>query len=203
AWLLDEERFMQWAHWLDNAKFRASYGITGNDQIGDYQYVDTWSTGYYTYEGITGMNPLSLYNPNYVWERNRKAEVGFEASLFQDRVRLQVAYYRNVSDNQLVQYTLPDQTGFANILRNHQAEILNAGWEMSFGYQTAVSGPVHWQTTVNVTLPKNKLLDFPSLETSSYRNRYIIGEAITTKRGYQYLGVNPETGLYDYVDVDG
>ena len=202
AWLLNEEPFMQWANWLDYAKIRASYGITGNDQIGDYKYIDGWSVGFQSYEGIPVMNPLSPYNPAYVWERNKKAEIGFESRFLKERVQIQVAFYRNVSDNQLVQYNLPIQTGFFSVLKNHQAVILNSGWEFLASYQSNNSASVKWYSSINFTLPKNKLLEFPDLETSSYRNRYIVGEATSTKRGYRYLGVNPQTGLYDFEDVD-
>lgn len=203
AWLLDAEPFMQWARWLDLAKLRASYGITGNDQIGDYRYIDTWATGYQTYEGNAVLNPVSLYNRNYVWERNRKFEIGFESGMFGNKIQVQAGYFRNVSDNQLVQYTLPVQTGFNNVLRNHQATILNAGWELLVGYSTNGKSALRWHTSINTTLPVNRLLAFPDLATSSYRNRFVLGEAVTTRLGYRYLGVDPQTGLYDYVDADG
>lgn len=203
AWLIDAEPFMNWATWLDQAKLRASYGITGNDQIGDYMYVDTWSVGRHQYEGTTVLNPVSLYNPNYVWERNRKSEIGMEIRMFDNRFHVGVGYFHNLSDNQLIQYTLANQTGFTDILRNQQATILNAGWEFQLAMETRNKSPWHWHTSINVTLPRNKLLDFPGLETSSYRTRYVIGEPLTTRLGYRYLGVNEETGLYDYVDVDG
>lgn len=203
AWLLDAEPFMKWAGWLDMAKLRASYGITGNDQIGDYRYLDTWTPGTYRYEGNAMLNPVALYNPDYVWERNRKFEAALETRLFANRLMVEAAYFRNISDNQLVQYTLPIQTGFPNILRNHEATILNAGWELVVGFETSAARRFQWRTAINATLPHNELLAFRDLETSSYRTRYIIGEALSTQLGYQYLGVNPETGVYDFTDVDG
>lgn len=202
AWLLDAEPFMQWATWLDLAKLRASYGITGNDQIGDYRYLDTWTTGTQQYEGSAVLNPVALYNPDYVWERNRKFETALETRVLDNRLTIEAAYFRNISSNQLVQYALPIQTGFSNILRNHQATILNTGWEFQLAYETRGTGPLQWHTAINATLPRNKLLAFQNLETSSYRTRYIVGEAITTELGYQYLGVNPESGVYDFTDVD-
>ncbi|MDX3916337.1 MAG: SusC/RagA family TonB-linked outer membrane protein [Pseudosphingobacterium sp.] len=205
AWLLSEERFLKnQLPFLSFAKIRASYGITGNDQIGDYRYLDTWTpaTGG-NYQGIATLNPTALFNPSYAWEKNKKLEVALELGLLDDRILLSSTFYRNISSNQLVNYTLPTQTGFSSVLANLNAKILNRGWEGQLETKNIQRNHFSWNTLFNITLPANRLLEFPGLEQSSYRNVYEIGQPLSVSKMYHYLGVNSQTGLYEVRDVNG
>jgi TonB-linked SusC/RagA family outer membrane protein len=203
AWIFSQEDLVQKTlPFLSFGKFRSSYGLTGNDQIGNYKYLDAWTPGNTTYQGNSILNPVSLYNPNYSWEKNKKFEVGVDVGIFKDKVLFSAAYFDNRSNNQLINYTLPTQTGFTSVLQNRNALIQNTGLEFQVSSLNFKTNNLSWTTTANLTIPHNKLLDFPGLSGSSYANTYVIGQSLSTRKVYQYLGVDPTNGIYKFTDVD-
>ncbi len=204
AWIFSNENiFTKRIKFVSFGKVRASYGITGNDQIGDYKYLDTWTAVSNTYQGIPVTNPSALFNPDFSWERNKKIEAAIELGFLSNRILLSAVYYRNRSNNQLINYTLPIQTGFVSVLKNLDALLQNQGMEFQLSTRNISSKNLTWTTSVNFTANRNRLLAFPGLSTSSYSNTYIIGKSITTRKLYRYLGVATATGLYQFEDVDG
>jgi TonB-linked SusC/RagA family outer membrane protein len=183
-------------------KLRASYGISGNDQIGDYKYLDTWAAATTTYQGTSVINPTALYNPELAWERNKKLEMGAELGFWNDRIMLSASLFRNISNNQLVAYTLPIQTGFNSVNRNLNASLENKGLELLLSTKIVSTGGWNWTSSFNISFIRNKLLDFPGLSTSSYSTTYIIGQPISSRRVYRYIGVNSSTGVYEIEDYD-
>jgi TonB-linked SusC/RagA family outer membrane protein len=203
AWLLHKEKFLAHFPTLSFGKIRGSYGITGNDQIGDYQFLDTYTSSGYEYQGIKGLQPVRLFNPDFGWETNRKLEVAIEAGFFDDRLFMTGAWYRNRSSNQLVGTPLAATTGFTSMQTNLDATVENSGVEMTLRTVNVKTPNFNWSTSINVTLPKNKLVSFPGLAESGYKNTYVIGEPVTIVKLFQYEGVNPETGIYEFKDVNG
>jgi len=195
--------FQNSIRFISFGKIRGSYGVTGNDQIGDYKYLDTWTASSNTYQGVPVTNPSSLFNPDFSWERNKKLEFALELGFFKDRVLFSGSYYRNRSGNQLINYTLPIQTGFNSVLKNLDALLQNKGTELQVTTKNFVSKSFSWTTSINFTSNRNKLLAFPGLSTSSYSNTYFTGKSVSTRKLYKYLGVDPNTGLYKFEDVDG
>lgn len=204
AWIFSTEKWLnEQVPFLSYGKLRGSYGVTGNDQIGDYQYLDSWqSISGNTYQGITALFPSFLYNPIYAWEKNKKLEAALELGFLQNRLLLNLDYFRNRSGNQLVKYKLPYTTGFASMLMNFPALVQNTGWEISLMADVLKSTNLKWTANFNLTLPKNTLLEFPDIETSSYRSQYVIGQPLNVIYNYRSQGVNPQTGLYTFVDVN-
>jgi len=188
--------------WLPYGKIRGSYGITGNDQIGDYQYLRTYTLTDQPYDGNIGMQPSRLYNPNFQWEENRKSEVALEIGMLKNRISLSVAYYNNRSSNQLINYALPTTTGFSSILANLDAEVENRGWEFDLKTLQLQTENFKWSSSLNFSLARNELLAFPNLETSTYANRYVIGEPLSIVKLYKLKGVNPESGLFEFEDYN-
>lgn len=202
AWIFSEELKSNSAfNWLNFGKIRSSYGITGNDQIGDYQYLDDYGAVRYPYQGATGYIPSRLYNPDYTWERNKKLEVAVELGFMDNIVQLTANWFRNRSNDQLVNYKLPDQTGFSSILRNFDALVQNTGWEWMLSSNPIKKNNFSWNTSLNLTLSRNKLLEFPGLEASSYANTLVIGQPLSIVKYLQWLGVDPETGLHTFEDT--
>ncbi|HKG08335.1 MAG TPA: hypothetical protein VKB19_17850, partial [Pedobacter sp.] len=176
--------------------------LTGNDQIGDYAYLDTYRSAY-QYQGIGTLGPDRLYNPKYGWEVNKKLEGAVELGFLNDRILLTTAWYRNSSSNQLINYQLAGTTGYASVLQNSPATVQNTGLEMELTTTNISRRALTWSTSVNFTVPKNKLLSFPNIESSSYANTYIVGKPLNITKVYRYLGVNSSTGLYEVEDVNG
>lgn len=112
AWLFANEAFLEGNPVISFGKLRASYGTTGNDQIGDYQFLDTYASSGNNYQGVTGLQPNRLYNPAFGWETNKKLEMALELGFLKDRLFLTAAYYRNRSSDQLVGIPMPATTGF-------------------------------------------------------------------------------------------
>lgn len=202
AWVFTNEPFFD-SNWLNYGKFRASYGITGNDQLSDYQFFNTYSSYPYSYMGISTLRPTRLHSPDFGWEAVKKLEAALDLNFFDDRFQLSTALYRNRTDNQLVGYNLPAQTGFASIQANLPAVIENKGLELEINSKNISNTKIQWSTSFNISLPRNKLVSFPDFETSVYRNTYTIGRSLSTRKLWHFNGVDPETGIVQYTDVDG
>ncbi|WP_162558719.1 SusC/RagA family TonB-linked outer membrane protein [Robertkochia solimangrovi] len=202
AWLFGEEDWFADSS-LSYGKFRASYGTSGNDRINDYGYIDSWTTNYYDYNGATGVYPSRLYNENYGWEINKKLELALELGFWEDRLGINVAWYNNRSSNMLVGQPLPLTTGFSSIQNNLDALVQNTGLELELRAVPVKSNSFNWEASAMLSIPKNKLVSFPNLESSVYANTYIIGEPLNTRYLYNYQGVDAQTGLYQFEDVNG
>lgn len=203
AWLFYEERFIKkLLPFLSYGKIRASYGLTGNDQIGNYKFLDTWSVNYKHYQDGTALYPSGLFNPLYGWETNRKFEMALEVSFFKDRIYLSSAYFNNRSGNQLVSYALPVQTGFGNIISNFPALVENKGFEFEVEAVPVKTKNFTWSVSGNFSIPSNRLLSFPGIKTSSYRTKYIEGKSLNLIYLIRSLGVDPNTGIFSFEDAN-
>jgi len=204
AWNFSEENFLKEIPWLSFGKLRGSFGTSGSDNIGDYQYLNTYSVASGSlYNGVTGLIPSRLYNPDFSWEKTTKAEVALELGLFKNRVNLTTAYYRNRSSNQLVGYQLPAVTGFTSVNANLNATVQNTGFEADAQIKILKGKELQWNTGFNITIPRNKLISFPGLEGSSYANTYVIGQPLNIIKLYHLEGINPQTGEYQFTDFNG
>jgi TonB-linked SusC/RagA family outer membrane protein len=198
AWVFTNEKYIQQRlSWLSFGKIRASYGITGNDQIGDYQYLDTYTSTNYPYQGA-GLIPTRLANPDYAWEINKKAELGIEFGFLKDRLLITGNYYKNRSSNQLLGYALPLITGFSSVEANLPAIVQNTGWEFLFNTAIVKTKNILWNVILNFTVPNNKLIAYPNLINSSYADIYTIGQPLSSAKYFHYTGVDPATGLYSF-----
>ncbi|MGQ2981862.1 SusC/RagA family TonB-linked outer membrane protein [Flavobacterium sp.] len=204
AWLFSQENFVaENMQWLSFGKLRGSYGTTGSDQIGDYQFLNTYDLSGFGYQGVIGLEPSRLFNPDFSWETNKKLEAALELGFFKDRLLVSAAHYFNRSSNQLVGIPLPGTTGFSLITANLDATVQNTGWEFELQGRPIRNDNFRWTTSVNFTLPRNKLISFPNLEGSTYANLYVIGQALDIQKVYHYTGMNPQTGIYEFEDYDG
>ena len=202
AWLFDQEDFFKRLSWLSMGKLRGSIGTTGNDKIGDYQYLQTYITSASIYNGVIGLNPARLFNEAFSWESTLKRELALDLGFWQGKGSLSVAYYSNISSNQLVGIPLPSTTGFSTIQSNLPARVRNTGWEFDASFQLLNKGELKYETSINLSIPRNKLLEFPNLAGSTYANQYVVGFPMTIARLYQFEGVDPANGLYRFKDFN-
>lgn len=203
AWLFSKERGLKDLSWLSFGKLRASLGTAGSDNIGDYQYLNTYIVSAQGYNGVNGLDPSRLFNPDYSWEKTQKMEVALETSFLNNRLNMTASYYRNRSSNQLVGYQLPATTGFASVLANLAATIENKGFELEVSTTPVKGIEFKWESSFNISIPKNKLLSFPGLDGSTYATKYVIGEPTSIIKLYQLEGIDPATGLYQFTDFNG
>ncbi|WP_202704131.1 SusC/RagA family TonB-linked outer membrane protein [Flavobacterium sp. UGB4466] len=203
AWLFSNETFVKEnLSFLSFGKLRASYGTTGNDQIGDYQFLDTYGSSGNNYGGINGLEPTRLFNPNFGWETNKKLELALEAGFLKDRIFITAGWYNNRSSNQLVGIPLPATTGFNSIQANLDATVQNRGIELTLRTVNFQKESFNWTSSFNVTIARNKLLSFPDLKGSTYENQYVIGQPLNIKKLYHYTGIDPMTGIYQFEDFN-
>ncbi len=200
GWIFSKEKFVQnILPLLSFGKLRSSYGTTGNDQIPDYQFLSTYSSSSSTYQGIAGLYPTQLTNQYFAWEVVKKLEGGLELGFLKDRISVSLSYYRNRTGNQLVGYALPAVSGFTSVQYNLPAIVQNSGFELGLNTTNIKTKNFNWTTSINFTLPKNKLVAFPGIENfGSYKNNLVVGQSLFIKKVYHYIGVNPQTGIYSF-----
>jgi len=202
AWLFSREKLLDEISWLNFGKLRMSYGLAGSDLIGDYQYLNTFGISRYKYDGVSGLEPIRLFNPDFSWETNKKIEAALELEFFKGRLASSVSWYRNRSSNQLVGIPLPSTTGFPSVNANLNATVENQGWEFVLRSSNVKKNDFQWNSSFNISIPKNKLIAFPNLENSTYANRYEVGLPTSIVKLYKYKGINKQTGIYEFEDVN-
>ncbi len=129
-----------------------------------------------------------------------------DLGVFKDRVLLNATFSSNKSANQLLLYALPSITGFDGIDLNFPATIRNTIWEFSLSTINFSSKKFSWSTNLNFSFPKNKVVSFPGIENTAYADGtagIAIGHPIGVTKVYKFSGVNPETGLYQFLNHAG
>jgi TonB-linked SusC/RagA family outer membrane protein len=202
AWLFSDEDFLSGNSWLSLGKLRGSYGVTGSDLIGDYQYLDTYKVSSTSYGDRTSLYPSRLHNPLFSWEKTTKLEAALELGFLDDRIQISASWYRNRSGNQLVGIPLPATTGFSSIQANLPATVENKGLELELSATPIKSARFNWNSNFNISFPRNKLVSFPGLEGSTYANTYVVGYPTSILKVYNYEGIDPETGLFTFTDYN-
>ncbi|MGJ5641478.1 SusC/RagA family TonB-linked outer membrane protein [Formosa sp. S-31] len=203
AWIFTEENFLKNNTWLSFGKIRGSYGITGNDQIGNYGYLDTYSLSNYSYGSTKGFVPSRIANSDYSWEKAKKLEVATELGFLNNKLMLNLAWYRNKTSNLLVAYPLSTQTGFSSYNANFDAVLQSQGVEADLSAKLITNKDFNWSMNFNFTTYKNKLVEYPDLLSSSYANTYVLGESLNLAVGYHFLGMENGVATVEDVNKDG
>jgi TonB-linked SusC/RagA family outer membrane protein len=203
AWLFSKEAFFEkWRRVFSFGKLRGSYGTTGNDQTGDNQFAQIYNpvSGQ---GGRQGVVPGTLYNPDLHWERSYALELGLELGLLRDKVFFSATGYRSVSGDQILASNVAGQAGGVSVVRNMPVRVNNESLELSLRTSNQQLGPVRWTSTINLTLARNKLTNFPGLAGTSYASTLEVGKSLTVSKGLHYIGVDKDSGLYRFRDVNG
>jgi TonB-linked SusC/RagA family outer membrane protein len=206
GWIFTEEHFLKKAiPFLSYGKLSGSYGTSGSDGVAAYNYQPFWASNPNVppFQGVQPDFPQNLYNPNYSWALKKSLNTALDVGMFHDRVLLNATYYHDREGNQLGGYSLPGQTGFASVLENLPANVQNAGWEFAATSNQIKTKNFSWSTTFNITFNRNKLLSFPGLAGSSYAYQYVLGKPVSEIIGYRFKGLNPQTGLFEYLTSKG
>jgi hypothetical protein len=190
---------------MSYGKLSGSYGTSGSDGIAAYNYQAFWASNSSVppFQGSQPDAPQNLYNPNYSWALKKSLNTALDLGMFHDRVLVNATWYRDREGNQLGGYSLPGQTGFSQVLENLPANTQNAGWEFAATSNQIRTKNFSWSTTFNITFNRNKLLSFPGLAGSSYAYQYVLGKPVSEVIGYRFNGINPQTGLFEYLTSKG
>jgi hypothetical protein len=148
------------------------------------------------------LTPGSLANPYLHWETDKNAEGGVTVDLF-NRLNVDVIYYSDHVSNQLGSQPLASITGFVQATVNLPADIHTYGLEITIVSHNIRKKDFTWDTKLNFTAPRTKLLSYPGLGTLVQNYNWIIGKPITGVKLLKYAGVDPATGMYNFYDSAG
>ncbi|MCJ8209003.1 TonB-dependent receptor [Mucilaginibacter sp. RS28] len=187
GWRFTEEKFLNTNKILDG-KLRASYGITGNQNIGDYA-----STGSYSnagkYLGAVSVISDGLPNPNLKWETTRQFDIGTDLTFFSGRFNLSVDYYVKNTNDLLFNVQIPSQTGYSTIPYNFGG-LSNKGVDIQLDGML-INKKVKWSSVVTFGLNRNKITSLP--DGQDYRPTALslarVGYPVGVFYGYRSLGV--------------
>lgn len=221
AWLISEESFLKGNSTVSDLKLRASFGTTGNDQLGsafgaaNFPGLGLVSPGF-DYNGAAGFAPTQLANPDLKWETNETINLGLDFGFVGNRITGSVDVFQRTSKDLLLPFNLPFTSGYSTIARN-AGEVQNRGIEFELNTVNVRSGQFQWKSAFNITSIANKvtklypgivpLLNPDSSLVLSYTDFYGVGRSAILGRPLQsnyttdYAGVNPATGRamwYDY-----
>ncbi|MDD7885101.1 SusC/RagA family TonB-linked outer membrane protein [Flavivirga sp. 57AJ16] len=203
AWVFSEETFFPTGKVFTFGKLRGSYGISGNDQIPDYGYLSSYSSissGSLAYNGVA-LSPSGLSNPNFRWEESKKTELAIETGFLNNRVQLNVNYFKSKSDNQLISYSFSPQSGFTSFQANFPATVENTGFEITLNTTNVKTQNVRWTTNLTLSKSKNKIARFDGIENTFYASQYAVGESLSVRKAYVFEGLD-NTGVPVYTDLD-
>ncbi|MEX6690792.1 TonB-dependent receptor [Danxiaibacter flavus] len=155
GWDMSRENFMKDISWINRLKWRAGYGIAGNQNIPDYafvsQYSPVYSNGQVTYnsDGRKG-------NPNLSWEKQKQLDIGLELVLLKNRLNITADYFNIVNKDLLMVQTLNTTSGFSNQVSNVGA-LKNTGVEVNVNYAVIQKKDLQWNVMVNFSSDKNRI----------------------------------------------
>ncbi|WP_240663368.1 SusC/RagA family TonB-linked outer membrane protein [Mucilaginibacter limnophilus] len=208
GWIFSEAALFKKAlPFISFGKLSGSYGTTGSDASSGYKFQALYSAFPYgnttPFQGIKQNIPINLYNPDFKWATKRSINIALDLGFLNSRLSVNATYYRDREGDQLVEYPLASQAGFATVYENQPATVQNKGWEFTLTSINVKTTDFTWSSNFNISFNRNKLLAFPNLESSSYTNQYVIGQPTSVIFGYRYKGVNPESGLFEFYKADG
>jgi len=195
AWLVSNEEFLKDSEVIDNFKLRASYGVTGTQDIGASRYLGLFSLTT-QYNALVGAVPYQLANPMLTWESKHQTNVGFDLSLFK-RISLTADVYRNDTKNLLLEVSQPLSVGFETRWEN-AGNVVNKGIELGLTTTNITNKDFEWVTDFNINFNNNKIYGLPAdvVKTGSwsisqiYRNGGNLYEFYMPK----WAGIDSETG---------
>ncbi|MDB5111076.1 MAG: TonB-dependent receptor [Mucilaginibacter sp.] len=205
AWRAKEEDFLKDVSFISDLKFRGSLGLTGNqNNINDFASRGLWGAGA-NYLNNPGTLPTQLANPDLKWESTRQADIGFDLSLFNDRLTFGADVYDKFTSNLLLNVPLPVSSGFSSIMQN-AGEMSNKGFELTISSININKTAFKWTTNFNISSNVNKIVKLPTPVVAAYSaERMVQGLSMYTFFVYKQLYVDPATGnaVYDDANHDG
>lgn len=156
GWRFSDELFFDSMKPLvDDAKLRVSYGITGNQQIGNYDYVYTYQPGG-TYDGLGSLVPTRIQSDDLKWEKTKQFNIGLDWSFLENRLMVNVDYYDKLTEDLLVNFQLPKESGFGYI-RTNIGSVRNKGYEISISGDIIRKKDLTWNASFNINGNANKI----------------------------------------------
>jgi TonB-linked SusC/RagA family outer membrane protein len=203
AWRISEEDFFNVRH-IDDLKIRTSYGLTGNDGIPDFAYMNLYTAGS-DYQLNPGIYPSQLPNPDLKWESTAQFNLGLDLSMLKGRLTFNFDYYNKYTKDLLLYRPVPPSSGFSSYISNI-GEMKNNGFEFLLTAKI-IDTEFKWDVNTNFSLNRNEVTklynDQPIDQIGRGENSVRVGLPIGVFYNYESLGVDPSTGDLVFRDVDG
>jgi len=224
GWRISDESFMPKTTWLNDLKLRGSWGITGNNNIGNYSSLSFLNSSNYVLGGnfVSGQVVSSFANTELGWEKSNQTDVGLDLTAFHNKFTFTAEYYNRITSNMLLSVQLPAISGFTSSLGN-VGKVQNKGLEFSTSYKTKINAVGLW-TNFNISFNRNKILAIRGVNDEIWQgdlysdyNVSKVGRPIGMIYGFKVLGIfqnqaeinkSPTQdgaipGVYKYADEDG
>ena len=218
AWRISAEPWMEDISWISDLKLRAGWGQSGNQSgLADYAWVQEYSTNYYdwTDEDYADAAPTlggksNIGNKDLTWETTTQTNVGIDFAILDNRVTFTLDGYYKYTKDMLMNVPLPSPN--PSIYRN-EGEMSNWGLEFAVSSVNIDRPDFTWNTDFNISMNRNRLekLQLQQVyyytKTSEALSEYVVrmtpGQPLSMFWGYNALGVDPETGMVIYEDING
>jgi len=193
GWRISQENFMKSIQTINDLKVRVSYGIAGNNRIGNYSSIGLLGTGFYpTGDALQNtVNPSTMSNNNLGWEKTQQLNFGFDLGLFKNRIRLEADFYDSKSLNLLLDVPVPNITGYSSQMQN-VGKVQNRGMEFQLSTKNLV-GKFKWSSDFNIAFNRNEVLEVGPDGRPIFGSAPNANNAFITKPGY------PIASFYGYV----
>jgi len=194
AWNLSKENFFSKIGFISDAKIRASYGVTGNAELGNYAWLQTYGFGA-NYAGSPGGVFNGIGNTNLQWESSKQTDVGADVSFLKGRLNVVVDYYKRNIDQLIFNFPLSQSTGFSTITAN-VGGMQNTGIEFTLNATPVLTKNFKWDFSFNITNNKNQVTALPPGQTSVANGNFNLKAGHDFYEFYmrQWAGVDPATG---------
>lgn len=199
AWKMHQHDFIKNLNLFSQLKFRASFGRTGNQDIGNFLSITTFGTGDYLIlndQKYVSLAPLRIANPDLKWETTEQVNVGFDMGFLENRITLSADYFQKNTYDMLFDKPIPASTGFATIMQNI-GNIKNSGFEFSIDTRN-LTGEFSWNTNLNMSTLRNRVTDLGGIpeiihtDAGQSTSQIAIireGETINSFYGYKTAGI--------------
>ena len=211
GWRFDKEKFFPFNHNLINMfKVRASYGILGNENIGEYKYLSTMSRINMKYSfgntPVSGSAVSTLVNKDITWEKRKTANVGIDIAMWNNRLEFTAEWYKNISKDLLYEVPVPYNAGVSNATVTMNAATMdNSGFEFSATYRNN-DHPLKWQVSANFSTLRNRVteLNFGNHESINGTSITREGEEVGQHYGWVFEGIaRTQADLDDHATQPG
>ncbi|MEQ9169204.1 MAG: SusC/RagA family TonB-linked outer membrane protein [Fulvivirga sp.] len=202
GWRISAEDFMQNVDLVQDLKFRASYGVTGNQaSIGNFTSLSLIGAGE-NYNGQPGFGGTVLGNPDLTWEETVQLNLGIDASILDGRLNIALDYYNKKTNDLLLAVPIPYESGFSTIQKNI-GEVENKGFEISLNSINIDNGGFRWESSFNLSRNVNEVLklDQDNPISAGFVSQTEVGQPIGSFFIINAQGVDPQTGDMIYEDI--
>lgn len=204
TWALSQEEFIRNIDWIDNLKFRASYGTTGNQEgIGNYASYTLWGTT--SYMNNAGYALTQAGNPDLQWEVGQKFNVGIDYHLFKNRLNGSLDFYNDITSELFISQTYSAWAGVpGSAMTTNAGKMRNRGVEFLVNYDIISKKNLRWTVGTNISYNQNEILDLGQVSEFE-QGTSIIREGLPLGSHYmvEWAGVNPANGNAMYYTEDG